>query len=70
MEDSQLVRRCQSGDPTAFEALFSRHSRRVLQTAYLITGDRAAAEDILQEAFTQTIRAIGQLKEPLAFSAG
>lgn len=69
MDEAQLVRRCQAGDEAAFEALFARHSRRVLQTAYLITGSPTAAEDILQEAFTQTFRAITQLREPAAFSA-
>jgi RNA polymerase sigma-70 factor (ECF subfamily) len=69
LNESQLIRRCQRGDAAAFEALFDQYSRNVLQKAYLMTGNRAAAEDILQEAFTQTFRAIDQLKEPLAFSS-
>jgi RNA polymerase sigma-70 factor, ECF subfamily len=65
--EAELVRRCQRGDVAAFEALFARYSRRVLQTAYLITGSRSTAEDILQEAFVQTFRSIAQLREPQAF---
>jgi RNA polymerase sigma-70 factor (ECF subfamily) len=69
LDEPQLIKCCQHGDYSAFEALFALYSRRVLQTAYLITGDRTAAEDILQQAFIQTFRAIAQLKEPTAFSS-
>ncbi len=41
--------------------------RELVQTAYLILGDRPAAEDVMQEAFAQTFRVIGQLREPDAF---
>jgi len=41
----------QQGDVDAFEILFRQHERLVLRTAYLITGNRDAAEDILQEVF-------------------
>lgn len=67
MDEIELVRRCQQGDPAAYEALFQRCSRQVLQTAYLIIGDRHAAEDVMQEAFATTFRLLGQLREPRAF---
>jgi RNA polymerase sigma-70 factor (ECF subfamily) len=41
----------QSGDMSAFEALFRQHERLVFRTAYLITGSKEAAEDALQEVF-------------------
>lgn len=69
VEEAHLVRRCQAGDLDAFEALFRLHSPRVLQTAYLLTGDRHTAEDVMQDAFAQTFRTIGQVREPQAFSA-
>jgi RNA polymerase sigma-70 factor (ECF subfamily) len=41
----------QTGDISAFEALFRQYERLVYRTAYLITGSREAAEDALQEVF-------------------
>ncbi len=41
----------QSGDKHAFEILFRQHNTRVLKTAYLITGNKEEAEDVLQEVF-------------------
>lgn len=68
MDHEALIRRCQSGDAAAFTTLYEHYARKVYQTAYLITGDRAVAEDVMQEAFAQTFRAIGGLREPAAFS--
>jgi RNA polymerase sigma-70 factor (ECF subfamily) len=42
----------QTGDITAFEDFFREHERAVFNNAYLITGNREDAEDILQEVFT------------------
>lgn len=67
MDERELVRRCQAGDLSAFEALFRQHAPRVLHTAYLILGDRQMAEDVMQDAFAQTFRVIGQLRELEAF---
>lgn len=44
----QLVRR---GDAAAFEAVYQRHSTAAFSLAYRITGNRNAAEDVMQEAF-------------------
>ncbi len=69
MDEVDLVVRCQAGELDAFEGLFRLHSRRVLQTAYLITGDRQVAEEVLQDAFAQTFLVIRRLREPLAFAS-
>lgn len=69
MDEAQLVRRCQAGDMAAFEALFRAYSRRLIQTAYLITADRRVAEEVMQEAFAQMFRMVGQLRAPEAFGA-
>jgi len=42
----------QTGDIAAFEDFFREHERAVFNNAYLITGNREDAEDILQEVFT------------------
>jgi RNA polymerase sigma-70 factor (ECF subfamily) len=44
----QLVRR---GDADAFEVVYDRHSRAAFSLAYRICGDRALAEEVVQEGF-------------------
>jgi RNA polymerase sigma-70 factor (ECF subfamily) len=44
----QLV---QQGEPRAFELLYDRHGGAAFSLAYRMVGDRAAAEDVSQEAF-------------------
>ena len=39
------------GDMAAFEALFRQYERLVFKNAYLITGAKEEAEDVLQEVF-------------------
>ena len=46
-----LTEKWQSGDVSAFEALFQRHQELVFKTAYLMTDDKEEAKDILQEVF-------------------
>jgi len=41
----------QSGDIAAFEALFQQYKNLVFKNAYLITGSKEEAEDVLQEVF-------------------
>jgi RNA polymerase sigma factor (sigma-70 family) len=41
----------QTDDMDAFEALFRQYERLVFRTAYLITGNKEAAENTLQEVF-------------------
>ena len=44
----QLVRR---GDPRAFDIVYQRHSGAAFSLAFRMTGNRIAAEDVVQEAF-------------------
>ncbi len=41
----------QHGDVSAFEMLYRQYEKLVYRTAYLITGDKEAANDTLQEVF-------------------
>jgi len=48
---NQISYEWQSGDMAAFEALFQQYKRLVFKNAYLITGAKEDAEDVLQEVF-------------------
>jgi len=47
----ELVRRMQADDLDAFEVLFARYRTAIFRTAYGLTGDPQAAEEILQDTF-------------------
>jgi RNA polymerase sigma-70 factor (ECF subfamily) len=65
--DAALVRAAQRGSEQAVEELFARHWGAAHRAALLVTGDRAAAEDIAQEAFLAALRALPRfdLRRPL-----
>lgn len=48
---ADLIEKWQSGDMSAFEALFQQYQGLVFKTAYLMTGNKEEAEDVLQEVF-------------------
>jgi len=49
--------------------LYERHASEALGFAYLLTGDRALAEDLMQEAFVRASRRLAHLRDPDAFGA-
>ena len=51
-QDQQLIRLICDGDRDAFSTLYQRHHRSVFVYALHMSGDRQAAEDIMQETFT------------------
>ena len=51
LSDETLAARVAHGDETALETLYDRHAAMVLGISLRITGDRATAEDVLQETF-------------------
>ena len=65
--EAALVRAAQRGSEEAVEELFERHWGGAYRAALLVTGDRAAAEDIAQEAFLSALRALPgfDLRRPL-----
>ena len=67
LSDAALVRAAQRGSERAVAELFDRHWSGAYKAAYLVTGDRAAAEDIAQEAFLAALRALPSfdLRRPL-----
>ena len=66
-DERAWVRGAQAGNASDLEALFRAHWPRAFRAALLVTGDRAAAEDIAQEAFLAALRALPRfdLRRPL-----
>jgi RNA polymerase sigma-70 factor (ECF subfamily) len=67
VSDVSLVRAAQAGDREAFGELYRRFSRAV-HGVLLARLPRAAADDLVQEAFLQALRRLGELREPAAFA--
>jgi RNA polymerase sigma-70 factor (ECF subfamily) len=57
-DERALVRGAQSGSKADLEELFRRHWPPAYRAAYYVVRDRAAAEDIAQEAFLAALRAL------------
>lgn len=49
--------------------LYERHAPAAVRLAYLLTGDRALAEDLVQEAFVRLVGRFADLRDPGAFEA-
>lgn len=49
--------------------LYVRHAPEGIRLAFLLTGDRALAEDLVQEAFARLIGRLRHLRDPSAFGA-
>ena len=56
-------------DRDAYEDLFALHVPGAVTVAYLMTGDRALAEDLAQEAFVKIMGRFADRRPPEAFSA-
>lgn len=55
-DDRDLMLRVAAGDRAAFAVVVERHRGAVFRLARLLTGDVAAAEDVLQETFLAALR--------------
>lgn len=62
------MRSAMNGSLDAFESLYRWHTPRLMAVAWrLAGGDRARAEDWVQDAFIQAWNKLSQLREPAAF---
>jgi RNA polymerase sigma-70 factor (ECF subfamily) len=66
-DERALVLRAQDGDPAAFEQLVDLHQGRLFRIAFMVTGDRQEAEDVVQETLVLAWRRLHLLEEPAAF---
>lgn len=58
-DDLALAQACARGDSAAFERLYREHGDRMKSIAFHHLGNRADAEDAVQEAFVKVHRAAG-----------
>jgi len=58
-----LVRRMQQKDADAFDEIFERYHNRLFRMAYLISGNYADSEDIVQETFVKCYCSCRELKD-------
>ncbi len=57
LNDTNLIRRFQRGDPDAIRALYGSYGRSVFTVAYGALGDRSLAEEAVQMTFTKAWQA-------------
>jgi len=57
--DSELAEECKKGNLRAYERLYELHSGRMKSLAFHLVGNRADAEDTVQETFLKVYRAVG-----------
>jgi RNA polymerase sigma-70 factor (ECF subfamily) len=60
MKEQEAITQLKRGNIDGLEALVRQYQVRAVRTAYLITRDRALAEDIVQAAFLRIYERIGQ----------
>lgn len=61
-QDASLVRDCQRGNKTAWEALVQRYTRRVYGLCYRFTRRDCEARDVMQEVFLRVFCKLGSFR--------
>ncbi len=67
MDDSTAIRCLKQGDFGGLEALMARYQVRAVRVAFLITGDRGRAEDVVQDVFFRIFQRPASLDESRPF---
>ena len=62
MEESQLIKEIQEGDPKAFKLLVEKHQQMVVNTCFGIVHSLADAEDLAQDVFLEVYRTSGNFR--------
>ena len=66
--DAELVARAKRGSSKAAEALIDRHWERAWYAAYALTGNRADADEVTQDAFERAFRSVRKFDGRSAFA--
>jgi RNA polymerase sigma-70 factor (ECF subfamily) len=67
LTDGALVVKARAGEAEAFRALVERHSHRLFQLAFRMTGNQEDAEDVVQDSFLRAFRRLDQLDGRASF---
>ena len=67
--DEELVRRILRRDESALGLIYERYGRLVYTIGLRITGDREAAEEVMQDAFQAVWQSVGSFQAGGSFSA-
>jgi RNA polymerase sigma-70 factor (ECF subfamily) len=62
LDEAELVRRAQAGEPGAFRVIMQRANQRLFRVARSIVRDDAEAEDVVQEAYARAFAALGTFR--------
>lgn len=67
LDDSQLVRQCQSGEPEAMSCLIVKYQDRVYNTIYKICQNRDDAAELTQDTFVKVLENITTFRKESSF---
>ncbi len=67
MDETSAIARLKRGDINGLEPLVIKYQTRAARTAFLITGDHALTEDIVQAAFLRAYEKIHQFDDQQPF---
>lgn len=56
MQDHEIIKKIKTGDMTAFQELFERYQKLVINVCYRLVGDKNEAEDLTQDVFLKTFK--------------
>ena len=65
----ELVERCKRGDSRAFETIYQKYAKAMYNTSLRIVNHTGDAEDVMQEAFTDAFRSLGDFHYKSTFGA-
>jgi RNA polymerase sigma-70 factor, ECF subfamily len=68
LDETTAINRLRRGDLSGLEALVRRYEVEAVRTAYLITRDRAVAEDVVQSTFLRIAQRIDQFDTARPFA--
>lgn len=68
MKHLKLIKKAKAGNPEAFEKLLILYSEQLYRTAFLYSGNREDALDIVQETTYKAYKSLKNLKEDTYFS--
>ncbi len=68
LSDAEIIDLVRQGQKEHFKVLIQRYQNRVFAVAWSRLGDRALAEETVQETFIQGYRSLGQVRKPDRFA--